>query len=96
MIGKAQLLHAAEILDSLRIFPRLFVGTYTVWGGGTCWQVLHWYFAQPAAERTVQDAGLVTSVVTVLVGFLTTMYRTYSDSGRDWNARPVDPMRPQP
>lgn len=81
-------LQFAEMVDANRIFPRILVGTYTLWGGWFIWQLAYWYTHLPVVERTINDAGFVTAVISAVTGFGVPIYRIYSDNGRDWKDHP--------
>jgi hypothetical protein len=83
---KAFWIDLAEVIDSLRIFPRLIVGAYLwllIW---VTWYFAHMYFALPAAERTVQLTAFASVVLTAAFGALPFIVKIYMDTGRDWDA----------
>lgn len=75
----------AEILDSLRVFPRLLIGAYfTV----SIWVVVYlatWYAHLPAVERTVEVTAFYAMLTSGLFGFSTYTFKLYADGGRDWD-----------
>lgn len=84
-------LKAAELFDSFRVIPRLLLFGYC--GVAYHWinYTLNWYTHLPLAEQTLQNAGLLTAVSTVLTGFGVPIFSIYSSNGRDWNAKPTAP-----
>lgn len=85
-----KLLHLqwAELIDSYRIVPRLFLTAcfvWTVWVSNLC---LIWYFHLTKDERGLEASGFASVVFLTVFGFLRLVYTTYAASGRDWNAAP--------
>lgn len=80
-------LDAAEVFDSWRVVPRLVLGCYGAYVAQTTNAILHWYFNQPATARGTEESAVVIAVVSAVTGFAPWVFRIYSDSGRDWNAR---------
>lgn len=78
----------AEIFDSWRVVPRLLLFGYCGWAAYVFDYLLHWYTALPTAGQSIQNAGLLTAVGTVLTGFGVPIFSIYSQNGRDWNAQP--------
>jgi hypothetical protein len=96
-MNKQLLLHWAEVIDSLRVFPRLVLVAYGWFVYQVVMQILHWYFNEPAAARGAEETAMVIGVT----GFVSTLggyvFRVYSDNGRNWNeanAPTVQPVTP--
>lgn len=83
---KAFWIDLAEVIDSLRIFPRLIVGAYLwllIW---VTWYFAHMYFSLLPADRTVQLTAFASVVLTAAFGALPFIVKIYMDNGRDWDA----------
>lgn len=78
-------LQVAERIDSLRVFPRLFLVACFWWVVATTWFVLRWYTQLPLADQSVQASGLAAVTLSGQMVFLKLVYQTYSDAGRNWN-----------
>lgn len=81
-------LQVAEIVDHLRIFPRLVLGCYAYYVYQVTFFVLHWYASQPKEARGIEESSVVGVVVTAVTGFAPMIYRIYSDSATDWSGKP--------
>lgn len=88
-MNKQAWLHWAEVVDSLRIIPRLFLGAWTTFTMVVGYQTLHWFFLQPANARGFEEASVVVGVFTAALGMVKLIYTTYSENSRDWNAQPA-------
>lgn len=85
---KQEWLRVAELIDSYRVIPRLFLTAcfvWTVWVSDVC---LIWYIHLPHAERGLEASGFGSVVFLTVFGFLKLVYSTYAATGRDWNAAP--------
>lgn len=88
-MNKAKYLHAAEVFDSWRIVPRLFLlGTTIV----VCWllaSIVLWYERTPGAWNGSVTAGLtvLTGALSALQGFV---FKCYSENGRNWAEHPAE------
>lgn len=84
MTCKQEWLDVAEIIDALRIVPRIIIGVFlTVFA----WAIVYFpimYFRIPAAERTVAMTAFVSVVLTALTTALPFIVKIYTDNGRDW------------
>lgn len=78
----------AEIFDAWRVVPRTLLFGYCGWAAWVFDTLLHWYINLPATSQTIQNAGLLTAVGTVLTGFGVPIFNIYIQNGRDWNAQP--------
>lgn len=81
-------LNFAEVLDSYRVFPRLFLLSCFLWTVWVTHALLKWYMAMPKDERSLEASGLASVVFLTIFGFLKMVYDTYSKAGRDWNSTP--------
>jgi len=87
-MNKTRWLHAAELFDSWRIVPRIFLGATT---SVICWNLTSlvvWYERTPAAWNGAVTAGLtvLTGALAALQGFV---FKVYADNGRNWAEHPV-------
>lgn len=81
-------LHRSEVIDSLRIVPRLFLGACFAWTVQVNYTLLSWYIALPREERSIEATGFGVVLVTGIFAFLKLVFETYSKNGRDWNQQP--------
>jgi len=88
---KRNWLHVAEVFDAWRVVPRVILFGYGVWATHLISGVLGWYEGIPVGERGIESAGLAGGIITAITGLFPWVYRIYSDGGRDWNAKPVEP-----
>jgi hypothetical protein len=87
-MNKHRWLAWAELVDSYRLFPRIIVVSWGYFTALLCYQTLHWYFAEPATARGLEESGFATGVVTALTGFWYKIYQDYTAKGRNWNEAP--------
>lgn len=85
---KAQWLDACEVFDAARIVPRSVLYAFGTWTIYIADLTLNWYFHLPTPERTVQDAGLVTGVITAVTSIFGLTIKFYNNSGRQWTGQP--------
>lgn len=85
MKHKPHWLELAEVIDGLRVFPRIFLAACFVWVVDTAWILIHWYIQLPAAERGIEASGFASAVLLGEMAFLRLVYTTYSENSRDWN-----------
>lgn len=81
---------AAEVIDSLRIFPRILAVGYAALVGVTA----YWYFFRLAAPDRTVEVTAVTGGIFTLAPYV---FKSYTDGGRDWdkyNANPIDQRLP--
>ena len=83
----------AELLDSLRIFPRLLVGGYTY----LLYKVVDWYMNLETVLLKGCESEVVTqciieaptnqhaALVTAVIGVAAAIFGLYATSGRKWN-----------
>lgn len=82
-------LHWAEVLDSLRVFPRIIMGVYLSYAGWLTSYLVIWYCNQPAAGRGTQESAMVGGVIAAVTGFFPSVLKIYQDGGRNWNTAPA-------
>lgn len=87
-MNKEALIHWAEVLDKLRIYPRLFLTACFFWTAFVSHQLLTWYMAMPKEERGLEASGFASVVFVTVFGFLKLVYSEYARSGRDWSQVP--------
>jgi hypothetical protein len=85
---KVNWLKAAEVIDHLRIFPRLVLCAYAAYVYNVTFFVLHWYATQPKEARGIEESSVVGVVITAVTGFAPWIFRIYADSATDWSAKP--------
>ena len=74
-----------DVIDSLRLFDRFFLGAwsaFTMWIG---WYLVHWYTVQPANERGYEESVALIGVFTGCLGIVKTTWDTFSR----WDANPA-------
>jgi hypothetical protein len=94
MANKHVLLNAAEVFDSWRIIPRLFLGLTFWWTVYLTDKLIGWYIHLPHVERGIEASGFASVVQVGVLAFLKKVYDTYSENGRDWNQRPPNGSPP--
>jgi hypothetical protein len=90
---KQTYLDIAEVIDSLRVFPRILVGTYF---GFAIWVVAYltlWYCHLAPAERVTEVTAFFGMLTGGLFGLAVYIFKIYTDGGRNWDAAP-DPKCP--
>lgn len=87
-MNKQAWLHGAEVIDSLRIFPRIIMGVYLGYAGWLTSYLVIWYCNQPAAGRGTQESAMVGGVIAAVTGFFPSVLKIYQDGGRNWNGTP--------
>lgn len=83
-MNREGMLHWAELIDSFRIFPRLFLLGCFYWTVVVTHRLLDWYMSMPRDERGLEASGFASVVFVAVLGFLKLVYQTYSDAGRSW------------
>lgn len=78
-------LHWAELVDTYRVFPRLFLLSCFVWAVWVSKWLLAWYTMLPKDDRSIEASGFASVVFLSIVGFLKLVYETYSRNGRNWD-----------
>ena len=87
-MDKGKHLSIAELLDAYRIFPRLFLFSWSAFTMAIGWYLVHWYTVQPASERGNEETVALIGIFTAALGFTKFIYDRYSSSSRDWNQQP--------
>ncbi len=83
-MNKTKFLDAAEVFDSWRVVPRLFLAACFTWAVHVTWFLASWYVTLPKDERGLETAGFASVVFLTVAGFLKFVFDTYSRNGRDW------------
>ncbi len=83
-MNKKWWLDLAEITDSLRVFPRLFLLATFWWTADTGYKLLDWYTHLAQPERGLEASGFASIAWIAILGFLKLVYDTYSAAGRNW------------
>lgn len=81
---KDDLLATAEVLDALRVFPRLIIGAFGWLLAYVIASTLEWYFYLAPADRTTQVTAVIGIIVPSVFGLGGVVYKIYSVGGRDW------------
>jgi hypothetical protein len=79
-------LHWAETIDAMRVFPRLIMATYLSYAGWLTSYLVIWYCHLPAADRDTQVSTMVGGIIAAVTGFFPSVLKIYQDGGRDWTA----------
>jgi hypothetical protein len=90
---KQRWLDFCEVFDAARIVPRSVLYAFGIWTIYIADYTLFWYFHLPVAERTVQDAGLVTGTITAVTTVFGMTIKFYNNSGRQWAGQPKNDDR---
>lgn len=85
MKNKPHWIEVAEVVDSLRIFPRLIVAAYCYFVYQVTFYILVWYATQPAIARGTQESAVVGIVITAVTGFSPWIFKIYIAGGRSWD-----------
>jgi hypothetical protein len=84
----------AEVFDSWRVVPRIFLFLTFSWVVYVTEKLIGWYVHLPHIERGPEASGFAAVVQVGLLGFLKMVFSDYADKGRDWNQRPTSPTPP--
>jgi hypothetical protein len=77
----------AEIIDALRIFPRVMLLGYLGWVIYFVDRILQFYFDLPSADKqSTQIAVFAGAVITIVTGIGAKVFDIYQQSSRDWAA----------
>jgi hypothetical protein len=87
-ITKQGLLDACEVFDAARVVPRTVLYAFGTWVIYIADKTLFWYFHLPYAERSAQDAALVTGTITAVTTVFGMTIKFYNTSGRQWAGQP--------
>jgi hypothetical protein len=83
-------LDRAEVIDSLRIFPRLFLLSCFIWAVAVGQQLLNWYITLAKDDRSIEATGFASIVFLGIMAFLKMVYTDYSTAGRAWGPQPAE------
>jgi len=85
-MDKDKHLALAELIDSYRVIPRVFLLTWSWYTMHLGWYLVHWYTVQPANERGYEESAALIGIFTAALGFTKMIFDKYSSTGRDWSA----------
>lgn len=85
VVRKNHWLEVAEVVDSLRMVPRVFLAACFAWTVYITQFLLIWYTHLDKESRGLETSGFASVVFLSVFGFLKLVYDTYSHYGRDWN-----------
>lgn len=88
-MNKQKWLAWAEVIDSWRVFPRLFLLSCFLWVVWLTSDLLDWYQQLPDTARGAEATGFASIVFLAAVSFLKVVYDSYTKYGRDWNSVPA-------
>lgn len=74
----------AEVVDALRVLPRLVLVGFGWLLGTVILETLHWYFVLPPADRTAQVTAVIGIIIPAACGLAVWVYKIYSIGGRNW------------
>lgn len=77
-------LAVAEMIDALRVVPRILIISFGAFAIGTVWDLLDWYQHLPGEERGVEASGFAFACVTAIAGLFTQALKLYQETGRRW------------
>ena len=77
-------LDLAEVFDAWRVVPRVLLFSYCAWVVAVTHDILVWYQALPAGDRTLEASGLAAAVITAVTGFASWVTKIYLHGGRSW------------
>lgn len=84
---KQRWLDIAEVLDALRIVPRLLILGFAMFAMDQIASLLDWYQALPAAERAMEASGFAFLTIGAITGLFTKALDYYFKTGRRWDDR---------
>lgn len=96
MINRIKALYWAEVVDSWRVFPRLFLIGCFYWAIRVTHDLLVWYIGLPKDERSIEASGFASVALLAVLGFLKLVYSTYAATSRDWSGPPPEIPTAQP
>ncbi len=76
-------LDAAEIIDALRVIPRIMLFSFFAFYMWYIWITTNWYFQ--LTEPGMWDTTFISTTVTAIGTMLIWIGNTYINSGRRWN-----------
>ncbi len=80
--------HRAEVIDALRIIPRLMLLGFLIFYVIYIWIVTQWYFG--LEEKEMGSTAFITSTITALGAMFAWVSKTYITTGREWTENKVD------
>ena len=83
---KRHWLDAAEIIDSLRIFPRAVLAFYGWWMARITWRSMTWFEGLKPEQQTGQVVAFMGIALPGIFGLAVWVYKIYAAGGRDWDA----------
>lgn len=86
---KVTWLQVAEIVDHLRVFPRLVLIAYGCYVYQVTFFILIWYSNQPKDARGTEESAVVIAVIGAVTGFAPWIFKIYADSATDWSGKPA-------
>jgi hypothetical protein len=86
-MNKKAFMDVAEVIDTLRVVPRIVLAVYGVWMIWITDWLVKWYEALKPEERSNQVTAFVTIVLPGVYGLGVYVYRIYSEGGRDWTGQ---------
>jgi hypothetical protein len=92
-VNKQTLLDWAELIDKLRIYPRIFLTACFGWAVWLSIALVHWYTTLPKEDRSLEATGFGSITFVAVLGFLKLVYQTYSDAGISWDPSPPAAVR---
>lgn len=86
-MNKEEWLDFAEVVDALRVFPRILVAGYMLIVGAEVAYLTVWYAHLPSVERTVEVTAFYSLIMGGLFGLAAYVFKVYSDGGYNWDSR---------
>lgn len=88
-MDKKTWLSIAEIIDGLRIMPRVILASALGFAAWYIYALTVWYMALPAAERTLEVSGLAGLTIPAVFGLAGKIVDWYLKTGRTWKEEPL-------
>jgi len=88
-MNKSKLLDWAELIDRLRIYPRLFLTACFIWTVWLSMMLVHWYTTLSKEDRSLEATGFGSITFVAVLGFLKLVYQTYTDAGHNYDISPT-------
>lgn len=83
-MNKNNWLELAEILDAMRVIPRLVLLVTLIFVGWYIVKTSLWYMALSAENRQYTDAGLLSITIPALFGLAGKVFDWYLKTGKKW------------